>query len=358
MPAYKKEQNGTWFCKFCYTDWNGTRKQKKKEGFKTKKDALDFERDFLNKARASCDMRFSSMVELYLNDCRPRLKPTTFTTKETMIRGKILPYFGNQSVSGITPAHIRQWQNTLIALGFSPTYLKSIHNQASTIFNFAVKYYRLGENPCKMAGTIGKKRAEEMRIWTAEEFSRFVQAVRNKPASWAAFHLLFWTGIRSGELLALTREDFDFDAMTMSITKNYARQNQEDLILSPKTPKSKRVVALPDFLVEILQDYTAQHPTGRLFPQTKHYLYHEMQRGCRLSGVERIRIHDLRHSHASFLIEKGFSPVLIAERLGHENIQTTLQIYSHLYPNKQTEVAQKIQEFYDEQQNNCTKSVR
>ena len=233
-----------------------------------------------------------------------------------------------------------------MAQGFSPTYLKSIHNQASTIFNFAVKYYRLSSNPCKMAGSIGKKQAEEMQIWTPAEFTQFVQAIRNKPSSWAAFHLLFWTGIRSGELLALAKEDFDFETKTMSITKNYARQNKKDLILSPKTPKSKRIVTLPVFLSDMIKEYVNARPEGRLFPQTKHYLYHEMQRGCRISGVKRIRIHDLRHSHASFLIEEGFSPLLIAERLGHENIQTTLQIYSHLYPNKQSEVACKIQDFY------------
>jgi len=347
MPVYKKEQTGTWFCKFCYTDWNGTRRQKKKEGFKTKKEALDFEREFLNKTCSSCSMSFASMVELYLEDCRARLKPTTLTTKETMIRSKILPYFEKMPVDHITPATIRQWQNTLMTSDYSPTYLKAIHNQASSIFNFAVKYYHLDGNPCKMAGTIGKKQAEALRFWTPKEFLQFAHAVRNKPCSWVAFHLLFWTGIRSGELLALTREDFDFEARTLRITKTYARQEQRDLILSPKTPKSKRTVTLPAFLCDMVQDYAAARPEGRLFPRTKHYLYHEMQRGCRISGVQRIRVHDLRHSHASFLIEKGFSPLLIAERLGHENIQTTLQIYSHLYPNKQLEVARKIQEFHD-----------
>ena len=346
MPVYKKEQAGTWFCKFCYTDWNGVRKQKKKEGFKTKKEALDYERDFLSRAATDCEISFSRLVDLYLEDCRPRLKPTTLETKENMIRRRILPYFEKLPVEKITASTIRRWQNDLMAQGFSPTYLKSIHNQASTIFNFAVKYYRLSSNPCKMAGSIGKKQAEEMQIWTPAEFTQFAQAIRNKPGSWAAFHLLFWTGIRSGELLALTKEDFDFEAKTMSITKNYARQNKKDLILSPKTPKSKRIVTLPVFLSDMIKEYVNARPEGRLFPQTKHYLYHEMQRGCRISGVKRIRIHDLRHSHASFLIEEGFSPLLIAERLGHENIQTTLQIYSHLYPNKQSEVACKIQDFY------------
>ena len=358
MPVYKKEQSGTWFCKFCYTDWNGARRQKKKEGFKTKKDAQDFERNFLNKSRQSCDMRFASMAELYLEDCRPRLKPTTFSLKESTIRTKILPWFGELPTAAITAATVRRWQNELMDSGLSPTYLKAIHNQASTIFNFAVKYYRLESNPCRLAGSMGKTRPAEMQIWTVEEFQQFLRAVGNKPASRTAFSLLFWTGMRSGELLALTREDFDLEAGTVSITKSYARQNREDLILPPKTPKSRRVVTMPPFLCELMAEYLQLAPEGRIFPQTKHFLFHEMNRGCVKSGVQKIRVHDLRHSHASFLIEKGFSPLLIAERLGHENIQTTLQIYSHLYPNKQFEVAQMIQQFYDEDEKNCTETVR
>jgi len=358
MPAYKMEQRGTWYCKFCYTDWSGAHKQKKKEGFRTKRDALDFEREFLVRSRNDCELQFRDVVKLYLEDCRPRLKPTTMRTKETMLRGQILPYFANCAVSKITPALIRSWQNELIRKGFAPTYQKALHNQASSVFNFAVKYYRLSNNPCKLAGSIGKKQAEGMAIWTPAEFSRFLEGLGDKPASRAAFLLLFWTGIRSGELLALTAADFDFAAGTLSITKNYARQSGEDLILSPKTPKSRRVVTLPDFLVEALEGYVAARPEGRLFPKTKHFLYHEMQRGCGQAGLPPIRVHDLRHSHASFLIEKGFSPLLIAERLGHENIQTTLQIYSHLYPNKQQEVARQIQAFYMEHEQDRTLCVR
>ena len=181
---------------------------------------------------------------------------------------------------------------------------------------------------------MGKKHADEMEIWTVEEFNRFIQAVADKPPSVVIFNLLFWTGMRSGELLALTADD--------------ARHKKEDLILPPKTPKSKRIITLPPFLSEMVQRYSTciyvTDPSGRLFGQTKSYLLHEMVRGCKLSGVKRIRVHDLRHSHASFLIEKGFSPLLIADRLGHENIETTLQTYSHLYPNKHSEVAALIEE--------------
>ena len=160
--------------------------------------------------------------------------------------------------------------------------------------------------------------------------------------------LLFWTGMRSGELLALTLNDFDFKEKTVSINKNFSRLNGKDLILTPKTPKSKRTITLPDFICKMVQDY-ANHlydykPNERLFPVTKFYLDHEIRRGCHKSGIKKIRVHDIRYSHASLLIEQGFPPLMISERLGHEKIQTTLQIYSHLYPNKHSLLADKLQE--------------
>lgn len=223
--------------------------------------------------------------------------------------------------------------------------MKSVQNQLSAIFNYAVKYYNLSDNPCHKAGSLGSPRAEEMQFWTPKEFSLFLSAVSNKPPSRIAFLLLFYTGIRVGELLALVPEDFNRKEQTLSISKSYQRFDGKDWITPPKTPKSNRIVTLPDSLCTILQEYTREiEPASRLFPFTKHYLSHEMQRGCEISGVKKIRIHDLRHSHASLLIEMGFGPLLIAERLGHEKVETTINIYSHLYPNKQSQVACQLEE--------------
>ena len=252
-------------------------------------------------------------------------------------------------INTIEPSTVRKWQNELLSHenNYSQTYLKTVNNQLSAIFNFAMKYYKQPSNPARVCGSMGKKNAESMQFWTVEEFNKFILAVEDKPVSKAAFELLFWTGMRSGELLALTLNDFDFEAQTVSINKNYARMKDEDLILEPKTPKSKRVITIPPFLCDIIKDYASKlydyKPDERLFQVTKYYLHHEMDRGCKKSKVKRIRIHDLRHSHASLLIEMGFSPLLISERLGHENIETTLQTYSHLYPNKHSEVADKLQ---------------
>ena len=147
-------------------------------------------------------------------------------------------------------------------------------------------------------------------------------------------------------LTALTLNDFDFEERTVSITKNYARIDGEDLFLDPKTPKSNRKITLPQFVCDMVKDYADRlygyDPSDRLFEVTKHYLKHEMERGCKKTGLREIRVHDIRHSHASLLVEMGFSPLLIAERLGHEKVQTTMDTYSHLYPNKQVEVARQL----------------
>lgn len=350
MPVYKNEEKKTYYCKFYYKDWQGNLKQHFKRGFSKQNEAKAYERQFLDKVHANCNMTFKSLVELYLEDCKSRLKATTLDNKTYTINLKILPYFQNMPINEISPAIIRKWQNELIAdeKGYSETYLKTIHNQLSAILNYAVRYYSLRKNQAAVCGSMGKKNADTMQFWTREEFEKFIPAVEDKPTSKTIFELLFWTGMRSGELLALTLNDFDFENKTVSINKNYARLNFEDLILPPKTPKSKRIITIPKFLCDLVDEYSQKlydyDPGDRLFNVTKFYLTHEMTRGCKKSGVKRIRIHDLRHSHASLLIELGFSPLLIAERLGHEKVETTLQIYSHLYPNKHSEVAAKLEE--------------
>ena len=166
------------------------------------------------------------------------------------------------------------------------------------------------------------------------------------PLSKVIFNLFFYSGIREGELLALTFKDFDFKRNTVSITKTFAVVKGQVFIQTPKTPKSKRVINLPEEISSMVEDYCSKlydcNPDDRIFNISKTSLTREMVRGCNLSGVKKIRIHDLRHSHASLLIEMNIPILLISERLGHENIQTTLDTYAHLYPNKHEDVAKKL----------------
>ena len=348
MRAEKDKKTGKWLIQYRYTDWQGKRRKSTKRGFATKLEAEEWLRNFLITQNAD----FDEFWKMYCADMETRLREHTMRTKKYIVELKILPYFGKKRVNDITAADIRQWQNELIKKGYSPTYLKTINNQLSAIFNYAVRYYDLKSNPCVKAGSMGKSKAEEMDFWTGEEFRKFIDSIMNKRLSYMAFMTLYWTGMRLGELLALTPKDVDLEKRTISITKSYQRLGRKDVITPPKTPKSKRVITIPEFLAADIKDYMDSlydlQEDDRLFPITKYYLEHEMQRGIKESGVKRIRLHDLRHSHASLLIELGFSPLEIANRLGHEKVETTLNTYAHLYPNKQAKLADRLDSEYRE----------
>ena len=357
MPVYKEEKTNTWRVIYRYTDWKGERKQTSKRGFATKREALAWEREQLNKVTADVDMTFASFIDRYTEDMKSRLKENTWSTKEHIIRTKLTPYFGKLRLSSITPQQIITWQNELLnyrdAQGqpYSPVYLRTIHNQLSAIFNHAVRYYKLRENPCQKAGTMGKKKAREMLFWTKEEYLQFAKAIQDKPMAYHAFQMLYWCGIREGELLALTPVDFDFTRETVTISKSYQRLNGKDIITEPKTEKSNRTITLPDFLTAEMQGYIGSlygiQPDDRIFPFTGSFLHHEMERGCRLSGVKKIRVHDLRHSAISLLIDMGFSPLAIADRVGHEAIEITYN-YAHLFPSKQQDMAKQLSQAMQE----------
>lgn len=255
MKAEKDKKTGKWLIQYRYTDWQGIRKKSTKRGFNTRREAEEWLRNFLMSQQADFNMNFEDFLKLYYKDMESRLRENTLRTKKYIIDLKILPFFGKKSINSITTADIRKWQNELIAQGYSQTYLRTINNQLTAIFNYAVKYYDLKNNPCKKAGSMGKNKADEMQFWTKAEFSEFVDAVMDKQRSYTAFMTLFWTGMRIGELLALTPADIDFDEKTISISKSYQRIDRKDVITSPKTPKSNRVISVPEFLLADLKDY-------------------------------------------------------------------------------------------------------
>jgi len=333
MAVIKNNKTGMWEVRTYYKDLTGARKQKTKRGFDKKSEALEWERNFKLKEDQSISMSFKSFVDIYLTDLEPRIKRNTFLTKKHIIETKILPYFGKRKLDDIRTSDVIQWQNEIMKLKkdngelFSPTYLKTIHNQLSAILNHAVNMYGLKDNVARKAGTMGKEENKEMEFWTQEEFQAFLECVADKPISYYAFEILYWTGIREGELLALTPGDFNFEKKTLRINKSYQRLEGKDVITDPKTPKSNRTIVMPDFLAVEMEDFISSlygiRDDDRIFTISKSYLYHEMDRGAKLAGVKRIRIHGLRHSHISLLINLGFSALAIGERVGHEAVDIT-----------------------------------
>lgn len=350
MPAYK-DKNGTWYVSVYFTNWKGENDRKLKRGFKTRRDAIAWETTFINKHTGDLTMTFAEFYDIYKSDLEIKLRESTWIMKANVIETKILPYFRLKRMCEIKVADVIAWQKELMCYRdendqpYSPGYLKTIHNQLSAIFNHAVRYYDLPSNPAAKAGNMGREKHREMLFWTKAEYLKFSEAMMDKPVSFFAFEMLYWCGIRLGELLALTVGDFDFENQTVRINKSYQRIDGRDVITDPKTKKSIRTVTMPDFICDEMQRYFSgfykPKKEDRIFLITKGYLHREMRRGCAETGVKKIRIHDLRHSHVSLLIDIGLPALAIADRVGHESIDITYR-YAHLFPSKQTEIAQKL----------------
>lgn len=357
MPAWKDEKvkgSNKWCASFYYNDWLGNKKRKTKRGFLRKKDAEEWERHFLSKFAKTPDIPFISLCENYFEDMEnDKLKITTLTSKRERVDKNLIPYFKDKPINQLEPLDVLKWQEYIKERGkeysedgYSPTYLNTINNDLTSIMNYAVRFYKLPSNPCSTAGSMGKSTAGEMNIWTLDEYEHWI-AFENKPATHLAFNILFWSGCREGECLALTPLDFLPD-YKLRIDKNYATVKGQEYIMPPKTPESVRDIAIPKFLYDEAQEYIASlyhiEPDERIFYFTKSHLQIEMKRVTKLARSEKIRIHDLRHSHASMLIAMGFDILEVSKRLGHKSVKITWDTYSHLYPDKDNQIAYGLDE--------------
>ena len=251
MGVYKDKKTNTWYVSKRYINWKGENCRLFKRNFTTKREAQNFERSYFEKLQGNLNMTFDDFIEVYFDDKKQRLKLNTFLMKQNVINTKIRPYFKDFKMCEITPNHILKWQNDMMKQHhkkgekYTSSTLKTMHAQLSAIFNHAVKYYRLDKNPARIVGTMGSEDEIEMLFWTTEEYKKFAFEIMDNPISYMAFEMLYWTGIREGELLALTLEDIDFDKCKLRINKSYQRLQGEDVITTPKT----KVIVLLIFLI-------------------------------------------------------------------------------------------------------------
>lgn len=342
VPVYKDKERDTWYCRFYYSTWDGQRKRTTKRGFRTKKEAQQWEREFTVTAQRKMTMTLSSFVGIYFEDKKGELKERTTRSKKLMIDAHIIPYFGEKRMCDIVPADLIKWQNAIREKGYSDTYLRMIQNQMTALFTHAYNIYGLSSNPCKKVKKMGKSNVKRLDFWTKQEYDTFIATVEKTSRYYALFEILFWTGCRIGEALALTEQDFDFVNNQMHITKTFYRTEKRDVITTPKTEGSIRIIDVPEFLVEEVRKHLIYYPTApgeRMFSITHEAVQHKMKRNIKKAGVKDIRVHGLRHSHVAYLIDLGVEPLLIKDRLGHEDIKITLNTYGHLYPSKQKVVA-------------------
>ena len=367
MPVYYNADRKTWYAMFYAKDYKGVNKKYKKTGFKKKKEAQDYEYEFKKKIAKSMNMSFQSLYELYFEDYSKRHKSTAVNTIETYFRLHILPFFDKIEINKITPFMIREWQNKMLEKKykngqlFSENSKSNIYAALKSMFNWARKYQGLDENPCKNMGSFGsKKNRSEMKIWSLNDFEKFIEILelKNKEKnggysdSIIMFKILFWTGLRIGELLALSKNDVNLEEKFIDVNKTFSRTNKKDYITTPKTLGSIRKVLLPETLISDLQSYFSETSktnqnkknikADRIFDLKSSQLRYILEKYSLQANLPKIRLHDFRHSHASYLLFIQADITAISKRLGHDNLQTTINTYSHLYKDANIQLMEKL----------------
>lgn len=342
MSAYKDKKTGKWVVTLRYTDDEGNIKRRAKRGFKSKKDALAWETNFLAKKINNINLSLDEFFDVYMGDISNKIRDTTLKNKKGIYDRFISPTLGKKEMSDIEVPDILKWQNKILGMKFKDTYARSINSQLIALMNHAERYYNLQNNPCKKVTCIGSKHSSNMNFWTKNEFDKFISHVDDE-SEWIYFNVLFYTGLRVGELIAIRLRDIDFVRGHLDINESAQYIKRNYIFTKPKTKKGERIVTLPVFLVDEIKRFVDRYYTidldEQVFVTNKGRLANSLKEYSEKAGVKRIRVHDLRHSHASLLIEQGIQPNMVQERLGHEKIETTLNTYSHLYPNKQYHLA-------------------
>lgn len=342
MSANYDEKTKKWFCTFKYKDWTGKTRKTTKRGFARKKDALAYERDFRASSTDAPDITVGFLVEKYLEDYKLNRKPSSYDTVRSRINMYIVPELKDMPISKITPLVVKNWQNHLAKKDLSPSMIRIVNVTFSTILNYAVKYYNLPGNPFVKTGKTGKKN-KKVDFWELDEFHK-VDTVTDNTYARLIFNLLFWSGMRIGELEGLRQEDMDFGANALSIKRTY--NHGLKLIGPPKTPASIRDVTMPPSTMDMLKTYMDSLYQIPEYPLSMHApgLLREWLRKYALKAeVPVITLHGLRHSHASYLIKKGVAITAISKRLGHSSPAITLGIYAHVYKESDAEIAEMLE---------------
>lgn len=339
-----KLKNGKWACKFRYTDGNGKRIQKMKQGFTLKREAEEWERDFLKERQFQPSMLFKNLVKMRENDTQ--IREHTRINREYMIKNRILPYFGDIPVNEITPNKVKSWQNSLIKQGFSQGYINTINSLLVAIFNYACRYHKLNTNPAHIAGSpkVPDNGEKIYLVWTLEDFKTAITVIDDLKAK-TAITLLYWSGMRKGEMFALQWGDVDLNEKRIVISKSFQRLRGRDIITPTKTG-NVRSILLPDTCIEAIKYWKDKQLNPEkdmaVIPYGYRFIEKAIKKAHNELGVPRITIHGLRHSHASFLISQGVNIALISKRLGHSKISMTLDTYSHFFPQDEESFIDKI----------------
>ncbi|HEL1549981.1 TPA: tyrosine-type recombinase/integrase [Streptococcus suis] len=356
----KKAKNGYLYLVKVYMIRDGQRADHIKRGFRTRKEAKDYEarliylkasgklEEFIKPSQKSYGEIFEEWYQAY----QDTVEPTTASRTLDMFRLHILPVMGELPISKISPL---ECQNFITEKAKTFKNIKQIKSYTGKVFDFAIKMKLLKHNP--MAEIIMPKR-KKIRIenyWTVQELQEFLTIVlQEEPYKhYALFRLLAYSGLRKGELYALKWVDIDFQSETLSVSKSLGRIDGKAIEKGTKNDFSVRKIKLDSETISILQEwkgisqkekaqlvvaplsieqdfiFTYCTRSGSIEPLHADYINNILSRIIRKHGLRKISPHGFRHTHATLMIEIGVDPVNTAKRLGHASSQMTLDTYSH-----------------------------
>lgn len=355
MPSFEQRTDGNWSVRF--RTFDGLREVNKRlSGFKTKRAARQAYEEYavLHPTEKICmsdtpESSFRDLVREFLLSKKDEVEETSYIDMEGRISKHILPAFGNKRPADITVADIEKWQESLTQLGLAYRTKNNIRNYLQQIYKLAKRRYGIPNVMDEVSPFRKLVEREDMRVWSEKEFAAFLAKADEEgdPVYRAFFHTLYITGMRRGEALALTREDVVLsDPPYIRINKNltYKTKGATYKIKAPKTKESNRNVLIPAALA---QELLSLPDNTFLFgkngkPLSENTISRKFKRIASKAGIPEIRIHDLRHSHASFLISHNVPVTAISKRLGHSTIEQTLNTYAHMLPSDEEKIASAI----------------
>ena len=367
--------SGKWSVVFDLPTDDGSRKQKRLGGFESRRLAelayIAYKGDVKNFAKKNAVI-FNDVYNNFLRYKTMQNKASSIVDMQTCFNRFILPYFGGKDIDKITSNDILKWQMAIsepvvktikgdeVKKFVSVKYKNKIYGYIKDLFNHAVIHFDINNNPClKVQRFRNTEKKKEMRFWTPTQFNAFIEKVDNDLYK-VFFDLLYFSGLRPGEAIALKWNDFKDNLITVdeTISRKLLTDDRDKgfkwQLTSVKNTSSDRVVLLPEKVVKELEelknsekdfrDFSNDHFIfGGKYPISDTSINRQKKEACAAANLPIIRLHDFRHSHASVLISMGFDILSVGKRLGHSDIKQTLNTYGHMMPNAQSEIVKKLE---------------
>lgn len=337
MPVHKDTKRNTWYVKISSTE-SGTRKQIMKRGFSTKKEATAYEAKIRAEGISHKSSSFEDMLEKYL--VYSEASPTSSYLKRTFVTRHFPLRF--EPIDKISKEMLVDWRNALRQSDLATRTMNRGMSYIRSVLSYASEIYSIPNNGTVLKSfKLTKEDKEEMKIWTPKEFNQFIQCVEGEYYK-AYFTFLFWTGCRRSEGLAVCKDDFQGNKVRIWRSIKHFSNG----FLPLKTDTSERTIAVDKYTMKVLQPLINDaHPFvfggERSLPITN--VQREFAKAIKASGVQPLRVHDLRHSHASYLIACGVPILAVSKRLGHSSVTTTLNTYAHLLTETEDELIATIE---------------